>query len=78
MFSIAKKLYPVLAIFLTTTAASNKTDTSIDLSFQTSATITNSLSLEYVLCIYYPIWFKKNQIDIQALINFGNEINPIT
>lgn len=29
-----------------------------------------------ILCIYYPIWFKKdNKAKIQALINFSNFIN---
>lgn len=35
-----------------------------------------NLILEKVLCIYYSIWFKKDEI--QALIDLGSKINAIT
>lgn len=31
--------------------------------------------LDWVLCIYYPIWFKKNKI--QALIDFDSKKNAM-
>ena len=34
--------------------------------------------LDWVFCIYYPIWFKKNEIQVQALINSGSEVNAMT
>lgn len=34
--------------------------------------------LEYVSCIYYLLYFKKNQTKIQALINSGSEVNAMT
>lgn len=35
------------------------------------------LLLERISYIYYLMQFKKNQVKIQALLNFGNEINTI-
>lgn len=34
--------------------------------------------LKRILCIYYPISLKKNQIKTCALINFDGEVNTIT
>lgn len=34
-----------------------------------------ALTFEYVLCIYYPICFHKDQDDIKALINLNSEVN---
>ena len=38
-----------------------------------------ALALEHILCIYYPIQFKKDKSEtqIQALINSKSEINAI-
>lgn len=36
------------------------------------------LLLEYILYIYYLIYFKKYQIDIWTLINSRHEVNIIT
>lgn len=38
----------------------------------------STLSLEYVLCIYHLVWFKKDQVKVQALIDSNNEINAMT
>lgn len=38
-------------------------------------TRTKNVILNWVLCNYYLIWFKKNEI--QALINFSSKINAI-
>ena len=35
----------------------------------------NLLALNWVPCIYCPIWFKKNEV--QALINSSNKVNAI-
>lgn len=40
--------------------------------------ISEAPSLKYVLCIYYPIQFKKDQIKMQALLNFGSEVKVMT
>lgn len=37
-----------------------------------------ALPLECVLCIYYLVWFKKNPVKVQALLNFGNKVNVMT
>ena len=34
--------------------------------------------LDRVPCICYLIWFKKSEIQVQGLLNFGNEVNAIT
>ena len=36
----------------------------------------NLLMLDWIPCIYYLIWFKKNKV--QALINFGSKVNVMT
>lgn len=36
------------------------------------------LPLKHMLCIYYQLYFKKNQSKIQALIDSGNKINAMT
>ena len=36
------------------------------------------LALDWVPCIYYPIQFKKSEIQVQALINSGSEVNAMT
>lgn len=53
-------------------------DLIVNLNFETLATSTNFLPLKCVLCIHYLILFKKNQIEVQALINSNSEINAIT
>lgn len=37
-----------------------------------------TLLLEHIVYIYYLICFGKNQVEIQAIINFGNKINSMT
>lgn len=47
----------------------------------TLTTITSKeadLPLKHMLYIYYSIYFKKNQAEIQALINFENKVNTMT
>ena len=36
------------------------------------------IGLDWVFCIYYSIWFKKNKTNNKALINSDNEINAMT
>ena len=36
------------------------------------------LTLDWVPCIHYPIWFKKSKVQVQALIDFGSEVNAMT
>lgn len=38
----------------------------------------SALLLECVACTYYLVQFKKNQVKIQALLDFSSEINIIT
>lgn len=38
----------------------------------------STLLFKYLLCIYYPMQFKKNSIKTRYLINFGNGVNTIT
>ena len=35
----------------------------------------DNVALQRVLCVYYPIWFKKKEV--QALVDFGNEVNAM-
>lgn len=59
MHQTSKKLVLVLAIFALITKASKE----------------NDVTLNWIPCICYPIWFKKNKI--QALIDSGSEFNAI-
>ena len=34
--------------------------------------------LDWVPYICYPIWFKKSKVQVQALFDFGNEVNAMT
>ena len=34
--------------------------------------------LDRVPCICYPIWFKKSEVQVQALLDSGNEVNAMT
>ena len=36
----------------------------------------DDVPLQRVLCVHYPIWFKKKEV--QALINSGSEVNAMT
>lgn len=67
----AKKLAAVLATSLLVTLASRKADLAMTLGFSTLAPATNipAPSFEHVPCIYYPVHFKKDQAEIQALIH---------
>lgn len=51
-----------------------------------SSAIKNSLLLlfafniflfKYILCIYYLLYFRKDQVKIQALIDFGSKFNAM-
>lgn len=55
-----KKLVSVLTIFLLMTKAGKK----------------NNMILKRVSYIYYPVWFKKEEL--RVLINSGTEINTVT
>lgn len=37
----------------------------------------SALLLEYILCIYYLIQFKKDQIKVQALLDSSSKVNVI-
>ena len=43
----------------------------------TEASKEGHVSLEWVLCIYYPFYFRKNTIGVRALIDSGSEVNAI-
>ena len=58
----SKKLVSVLATFAPVTEASQE----------------NVVVLNWVPCICYLIWFKKSKVQVQALINFGSEVNAMT
>lgn len=62
MFQATKKLASVLIVSMSITVASKEAN----------------LPLKRMLCIYYIIYFKKNQIEIQALNNSQNEVNVMT
>lgn len=38
----------------------------------------DSLLFKRVSCIYYPIYFKKNHVNVQAFLNSVSKINTIT
>ena len=38
----------------------------------------NPLALDWVPYICYPIWFKKNKVQVQALIDSGSKVNAMT
>lgn len=60
------------------TEASKEIDPVVALSLETPALDNSILSFKYILFIYYPMRFKKNQDEIKALLNFGNEVNVMT
>lgn len=37
----------------------------------------NTPLLKYMLCIYYLIWFKKDQAKVQSLLDSYNEVNAM-
>lgn len=75
----AKKLTFVLATSLLKTIASMEADLAVVFSLEVSISVANSLlSLKYILCIHHPMRFKKDQAKIQALLDSGSEVNPIT
>lgn len=41
-------------------------------------TIKVPLPLEHILYIYHLMWFKKNQVKVQALLDSGNKVNTMT
>lgn len=72
----AKKLDSVLATFTLAIGACKKayialaTENSLLLLFET-------FSLKRTPCIPYPLCFKKDQIKVQALLDFSSEINAM-
>ena len=38
----------------------------------------NTLPLERVPCIHYPVQFRKDQAKVQTLIDSGSEVNAMT
>ena len=34
--------------------------------------------LDWVPCICYPIWFKKSEVQVQALLDSGSKVNAMT
>ena len=38
----------------------------------------NPLALDWMPCICYPIRLKKSKVQVQALIDSGSEVNPMT
>lgn len=78
MFAIFKKLILILAIFISITKIGKKTSFIVALSFQVLAFNNFTLPLKHILCIYYLIYFKKNQTKIKALLDSNNKINIMT
>lgn len=37
-----------------------------------------TLSLKCIPCIYYLIWFKKDQVEVKTLLDSDNEFNAMT
>lgn len=75
MTESAKKLALVFAISLLMIVASKEANSKI---FNFAAKALPLLSLKLILCIYYLVWFKKNQAKYQALLNYDSKINAIT
>lgn len=45
----------------------------------TKSSIENTLwPLEKILCIYHPLYFQKNPLEIRALIDLNSEVNTMT
>lgn len=76
IFQVTKQLVMILTIFTSITKAYKQfyiifsAENGILLLFDT-------FLFKYVLCIYYFLYLKKDQAEIQALINFGNDVNAI-
>lgn len=59
LYQISKKLVLILAIFILVTEVCKK----------------DNIILDLVFCIYYLIYFEKNEV--QILIDFGSKVNTI-
>ena len=44
----------------------------------TKASQEDVVALDWIFCLRYPIWFKKSEIQVQALLNSGIEIKAMT
>lgn len=88
MSQIVKKQVTVLATSLLMIIASMEavqgpnlslTKQAIDLyGFSSKKNSTNSVfNLEYVLYIYYPVHFRKDQNNIKTLINLSSKVNAM-
>lgn len=64
----AKKLVGVLAIPVSITAATRESSTEAP----------EQVVLEQVPCIRYPVRFRKDKNDAQALIDSGSDVNAMT
>lgn len=47
-------------------------------SLKALSTNNSTLLFKHMSCIYYPIYFKKDQVEIRALLDSGNEVNTMT
>lgn len=73
MLKIIKNLVLVLTIFLFKIMPSIKVF--VNDYFLLRKVINNFSLLKHLTYIYYLLWFKKNYIKIQVIIDFHNKIN---
>lgn len=52
-----------------------KADSALALNFEALVPDNSIPLLKHMPCIYYLMRFKKNQAKIQALLDFGSEVN---
>lgn len=81
----AKKLVLVLATFLSIIVTSIEAvqvdptinESTVVFSFEPPTLVIDNLALpfEFVPCIYHLLWFKKDQIEVQALLDSNSKVN---
>lgn len=74
MIQSAKKLAAVLMSFILIIETYKK---AYIFSAIKNTFLLNIFWLKYMLCIYYLMQFKKNQVKVQVFLNFGSEVNII-
>lgn len=68
----------VLVSSLLMTETSMEAEHAVVLGLETPILDSSTPPLKHILCIYYPLYFRKDQPKIQALIDFGSKVNAMT
>lgn len=79
--SAALEVKKVILVSITSTLvnmANIEADSIISLRLESPTPDNSAYLLNYVLYIYHPMQFKKNQAEVQTLLDSGSKVNPMT